>query len=287
VTLNRLDINVGPTVACTVGIRIGPAIDRVVAGAAGHDVVAGGSSEEVVAGRTVEGVGTAGAGDVDIGNIGGQDDGVVTAQYVTGLRRIAGADHGPVTQVGEREGGPSVSAVLRAEQGKQWQVLIDPQELASRLLPASRNEVPGERHNLTKKLLARIDAAEAVGRRKNTLRGDQIFERQRRLMIVDRLPAAANGNGKIGIRQCRQILSIGCPERQLGRCTDDGAIAQIRQLEGGNPVPAVDRTDELEQCLVVGNLQYLTRRLQKAGGHKITREWHDLPDKIDTTRAAD
>jgi hypothetical protein len=121
----------------------------------------------------------------------------------------------------------------------------------------------------------------------NTLRGDQIFERQRRLMIVDRLPAAANGNGKIGIRQGRQILSIGCPERQLGRCTDDGAIAQIRQLEGGNPVPAVDRTDELEQRLVVGNLQYLTRRLQKAGGHKIAREWHDLPDKIDTTRAAD
>jgi hypothetical protein len=164
------------------------------------------------------------------GNIDGQNDGVVTAEHVTGMRRIAGSDRGPVTQVGEGKGGYSVSAVLRAEQGKQWQVLIDRQQLARRLLPACWDEVPGERHDLTQKLLARINAAGSVVRRKNTLRGDQVFERQGRLMIVDRLSGAAKRRGKIGIRQRRQTLSIGCPERQFGRCADDGAIAQIRQL---------------------------------------------------------
>jgi hypothetical protein len=66
---------------------------------------------------------------------------------------------------------------------------------------------------------------------------------------------------------------------------DDGAAAQIRQLEGGDTVSAVGRADELEQRLMIGNLQDLTRRLEVAAGHEIARERHDLPHHVDPTPA--
>jgi hypothetical protein len=120
----------------------------------------------------------------------------------------------------------------------------------------------------------------------NAREGDQVGERQRGLMIVDHLPAAAEGHGKIGIRQGRLRLPTGRSERpQVERCTDDGAVAEVGQCKGGLSVPAVGGTDQVEQVYVVDNLQCLTRRFQKAVGHEIARECHDLPHEVDPARA--
>jgi hypothetical protein len=102
-------------------------------------------------------------------------------------------------------------------------------------------------------------------------------------VIVDRLPAAAGRHGKLGVQQ-RRLLPKVCSDR-LGRGADDGTAAQIRQRESRNAVPAIYRADEIEKGRVIGDLQFLTRRLQEAVGRETARERHDLADEIDATRA--
>jgi hypothetical protein len=98
-----------------------------------------------------------------------------------------GADDGTSGQIRQRERRDAVAAIDRADEVEQGRKIGDLQLLTVRLQEAVGHETARERHDLADE----IDVTAATERGKNACRPDEVGDRERGLIIVERLGAAA------------------------------------------------------------------------------------------------
>src|SRR5262249_18204404 len=105
-------------------------------------------------------------------------------------------------QIRQRESRDAVPAIQRAYEVEQRRVLGDRQFLTVRLQEAVGHEISGERHDLADE----IDASRAAKLgRKNACRPDEVGDRQRGLIVVERLGAAAQAAWQLGVYKQRVV----------------------------------------------------------------------------------
>src|SRR5215831_3877689 len=103
-------------------------------------------------------------------------------------------------QIRQRESRDPVPAIQRAYEVEQRRVLGDRQFLTVRLQEAVGHEIAGERHDLADEIDASRTAS--LGGKK-ACRPDEVGDRQRSLIVVERLGAAAQAAWQLCVYQTR------------------------------------------------------------------------------------
>src|SRR3984957_10310758 len=170
-----------------------------------------------------------------------------------------------VAQVGKREVVLAVAAVGVADNREQGLVLVDLKERSVGERPALRDRAAREGDDLAQHGLVGRDGG--AGAREYALGRDDVVQRQRGLVIVDR-----RGGESVGIGDRRLVLPDDRPERILRRGPDDRLAGEVGQVEGVDAVAAVSRPEHGEQARKLGGGQLLAVGEHVAGGREVAGE---------------
>ena len=200
-------------------------------------------------------------------------------------RAETSADDDLSAQVGQGEIRPAVAAEVHAEQRKQRRILADRQQLPVAERIASRSEIARECDDLPERRNIFRRAA-AISRRIKPVQGDDVVQRQRRLLIVDRNDRVGPV-GRLAVQQRNRGRANFGAERVARTDAHDRPPARIRHGEGRLAVAAIGRADEAKQRIVFRyRQQAAVAENEISSGREIAGEGCDDAHQVEHLAAA-